>query len=236
MFDSEIIVRLSLSLAIGLIIGIERQWHHKNAGLKTNTLVAVGSTAFALIAQHGFGLNNNPSQIAAGVVTGIGFLGAGVIMRRGGSIQGINTAATLWATTGMGLAVGAGYYALALALLVTVLIIQLPFRLIAEFIDKRSGFISPTECYHLSVTATPEAAPDVRASWAEFTGRKGVLIINASDADGGDTDGAANIVLSSSFQLSEDRITEVATLPQRFRAIAGVSKADCQQTEIKENL
>src|ERR1700742_2768455 len=113
MFDSEIILRLSLSLVIGLIIGIERQWHHKNAGLKTNTLVAVGSTAFALIAQHGFGLNNNPSQIAAGVVTGIGFLGAGVIMRRGGSVQGINTAATLWATTGMGLAVGAGYYALA---------------------------------------------------------------------------------------------------------------------------
>src|SRR5215475_12567449 len=108
-----------------------------------------------MMSAAGFGPNNNPAQVAAGVVTGIGFIGGGVIMRRGGSIQGINTAATLWATASMGLAVGAGYYALAPVLLVTVLIIQLPCRWIARFIDKRSGFISPTECYHLSVTAAP---------------------------------------------------------------------------------
>ena len=231
MSEIEIILRLSLSLVFGLIIGIERQWHHKNAGLKTNTLVAVGSTAFAMISEHGFGPNSNPAQVAAGVVTGIGFLGAGVIMRRGGSIQGINTAATLWANASMGLALGAGYYALAPLLLITVLIIQVPLRWIAHFIDQRSGFISPTECYHLSVTVAPDAAENVRALWAEFAARKGVLIINTSDADGED----ANVILAASFRLSEDRLPEVATLPQRFRAIAGVSKADCQQTEIKES-
>src|SRR5438105_7855635 len=126
MTDTELAARLLISLFFGALIGIERQWHHKNAGLKTNTLVAVGSTAFALISEHGFGPNSNPTQIAAGVVTGIGFLGAGVIMRRGGSVQGINTAATLWATASMGLAIGVGFYRLALLLLVTVLIIQLP--------------------------------------------------------------------------------------------------------------
>lgn len=229
MFDGEIILRLSLSLVFGLIIGIERQWHHKNAGLKTNTLVAVGSTAFALISEHGFGPNSNPAQVAAGVVTGIGFLGAGVIMRRGGSIQGINTAATLWATGSMGLAVGAGYYALAPAVLVAVLIIQVPFRLIARFIDKRSGFISPTECYHLSVTAAPDAAAGVRKLWSDFATRQGVAVIDSSDADGD-----ADIILTASFRLSEDLLTEAATLPQRFRAIAGVSQAECRKTEIQE--
>jgi len=81
------------------------------------------------------------------------------------------------------------------------------------------------------VTAAPDAAENVRALWTEFAARKGVLIINTSDADGED----ANVILTASFRLSEDRLPEVATLPQRFRAIAGVSKADCQQTEIKES-
>src|SRR5689334_1502659 len=231
MTADEIILRLALSLIFGLIIGIERQWHHKNAGLKTNTLVAVGSTAFALISLHGFGPNSNPAQVAAGVVTGIGFLGAGVIMRRGGSVQGINTAATLWATASMGLAVGAGYYALAPLLLVTVLIIQLPLRWVAQFIDKRSGFISPTECYHLTVTADRVAVAGARALWAEFAADKGVLVINASDEDAAD----GTIILAASFRLSEDRLPEAAALPQRFRAITGVTRAECRQTEIKES-
>src|SRR5437879_944932 len=98
MTDTELAARLLISLFFGALIGIERQWHHKNAGLKTNTLVAVGATAFALVSQHGFGPNSNPAQVAAGVVTGIGFIGGGVIMRRSGNVQGINTAATLWTT------------------------------------------------------------------------------------------------------------------------------------------
>jgi putative Mg2+ transporter-C (MgtC) family protein len=231
MTANEIILRLALSLIFGLIIGIERQWHHKNAGLKTNTLVAVGSTAFALVSQHGFGPNSNPAQIAAGVVTGIGFLGAGVIMRRSGSVQGINTAATLWATASLGLAIGAGYYALAPLLVVTILIIQLPLRLVAQFIDKRSGFISPTECYHLIVTADSMAIASARAVWAEFAARKGVLVISASDED----DANGKIILAASFRVSEDQLPEVSALPQRFRAIAGVTRAECRQTEITES-
>ena len=95
MNDAELILRILISFLFGALVGIERQWHHKNAGLKTNTLVAIGAAAFALVSQHGFGPNSNPTQVAAGVVTGIGFIGAGVIMRRGGSVQGINSAATL---------------------------------------------------------------------------------------------------------------------------------------------
>src|SRR5437870_2972664 len=142
MSDIELGVRLALSLLFGTVVGIERQWHHKNAGIKTNTLVAVGSTSFALVSQHGFGPNSNPAQIAAGVVTGIGFIGAGVIMRRGGSVQGINSAATLWAAGSMGLAIGAGYYQLAPALLVTIVIILVALRPLSSAINKRWSWIS----------------------------------------------------------------------------------------------
>src|SRR5690349_12008397 len=112
--ELEMALRILMSLVFGCIIGIERQWHHKNAGLKTNTLVAIGATTYALVSAHGFGPNNNPAQVAAGVVAGIGFIGGGVIMRRGGNVQGINTAATLWAAASMGIAIGIGFYFLGL--------------------------------------------------------------------------------------------------------------------------
>src|SRR5215831_13021146 len=104
---TEIFLRLLFSFICGTIVGLERQWRHKNAGLKTNTLVAVGATTFTIVAELGFGGAYLP-QVAAGVVTGIGFIGGGVIMKRGASVQGINSAATLWATASIGLAIGRG--------------------------------------------------------------------------------------------------------------------------------
>ena len=76
MTNMEFATRLVSSTLFGTLIGIERQWHHKNAGIKTNTLVAVGSTAFGLISELGFGPTTNPVQVASGVVSGIGFIGA----------------------------------------------------------------------------------------------------------------------------------------------------------------
>src|SRR3989442_14955643 len=102
MTDTELVGRLLLSLLFGALVGIERQWHHKTAGLKTNTLVAVGAASFALVSAHGFGPNTNAAQIAAGGVTGIGFIGGGVISRRGGRVQGINSAATPGSTPSIG--------------------------------------------------------------------------------------------------------------------------------------
>ncbi|MGH9762653.1 MAG: MgtC/SapB family protein, partial [Blastocatellia bacterium] len=145
--DMELALRLLISMLFGVLIGIERQWHHKNAGLKTNTLVAVGATAFAMMSAAGFGPNNNPAQVAAGVVTGIGFIGGGVIMRRGSSVQGINTAATLWATASMGLAIGIGYYKLGCFILVAVLSSQFFLRWGARIIDNRSGMVLPSVLY-----------------------------------------------------------------------------------------
>jgi putative Mg2+ transporter-C (MgtC) family protein len=218
MTDLELLARVLLSLVFGLIVGVERQWHHKNAGIKTNTLVAVGSTAFALISARGFGPTNNPAAVAAGVVTGIGFIGAGVILRRGGSIQGINSAATLWATASMGLAIGQGYYKLASVILVAVLIIQLPLRWITNFIDKRSGLVSPLVIYHLSIAFAPSAGDAIRSAWSSFALRRGVSVISYSETQSGETE----FLIEASFALSDLHSGEMTDLGHNLASLPGV--------------
>ena len=105
------IYRAALAVLLGGFIGWERQWHGREAGIRTYGAVGLGACVFALISTHVEG-GNNPHVIAAGVVTGVGFLGAGVILREQGKINGLTTAATLWATASMGLAVGYGMYLL----------------------------------------------------------------------------------------------------------------------------
>ena len=104
----ETIFRLGLALALGSAIGFERQWNQKMAGLRTNALVALGSCGFVvfstLIGQ------GDPTRMAAQVISGIGFLGAGIILREGISVHGINTAATLWCSAMVGTFAGAGFW------------------------------------------------------------------------------------------------------------------------------
>jgi putative Mg2+ transporter-C (MgtC) family protein len=221
MTDLELLARVLLSLVFGLIIGVERQWHHKNAGIKTNTLVAVGSTAFALISERGFGATNNPAAVAAGVVTGIGFIGAGVILRRGGSVQGINSAATLWATASMGLAIGQGFYKLAPIILGAVLMIQLPLRWITSFIDKRSGLVSPLVIYHLSISFAPSAGDAIRSAWSSFASRRGVSVMSYSETQSGES----QALIEASFGLSDQRSREMTDLGHNLASLPGVTRA-----------
>jgi len=115
--DKEIIIRLSLSLIMGGFIGLERQLHRRAAGLRTHILVCIGSCLIMLTSMYVFDIYKgisalDPSRIASGVITGIGFLGAGAIMRereREG-IKGLTTAASLWVVAGIGLATGCGFY------------------------------------------------------------------------------------------------------------------------------
>lgn len=103
--------RTIFAVALGGFIGWERQWHGHEAGIRTYGAVSLGACVFALISTHVVG-GNNPHVISAGVVTGIGFLGAGVILRENGQINGLTTAATLWSTGSVGLAAGYGMYLL----------------------------------------------------------------------------------------------------------------------------
>src|SRR5579862_8464184 len=98
---------LATAAALGTAIGAERQWRHRTAGLKTNALVAVGAASFVITASA-FGAADSQARIAAQIVSGIGFLGAGVILREGVNIRGLNTAATLWCSAMVGTFAGAG--------------------------------------------------------------------------------------------------------------------------------
>jgi len=110
-FFTEDLYKLLFSFIIGAIIGAEREYRSKSAGLRTMILIAVGSTVFTLISIR---LSGDAGRIAANIVTGIGFIGAGIIFRENNRVVGITTAAIVWVTAGLGMAIGAGYYIIAL--------------------------------------------------------------------------------------------------------------------------
>lgn len=117
-----IALRLVLAVIAGSIIGLERELHNHPAGFRTHVLVCIGSTLFTLVSVSSFG--GDPSRVAAQIVSGIGFLGAGTILREGATIRGLTTAASLWSVAGVGMAIGTGYYwgaTLTTALMVIVL-------------------------------------------------------------------------------------------------------------------
>ncbi|HZY35433.1 MAG TPA: MgtC/SapB family protein [Mucilaginibacter sp.] len=101
-------VRLAVSLTLGAVIGVERQWRQKSAGLRTNTLVSLGATAYVLLSIHIGG--DATGRVASYIISGIGFLGAGVIMKDGVNVQGLNTAATIWCSAAVGSLVGFGLF------------------------------------------------------------------------------------------------------------------------------
>lgn len=109
----DIALRLLLATVLGGLVGLERELHGRPAGFRTNTLVCLGSTLVMLVSAYAFantpGWSYDPGRMAAQVVSGIGFLGAGSIMREGPSIKGLTTAASLWVVAGIGLAVGSGF-------------------------------------------------------------------------------------------------------------------------------
>ncbi|SRR5579885_104531 len=115
--DFEKIIRLLVALALGAVIGLERQLKKRPAGLRTHMLVSLGSAIFTVT---GLSLEPNTSRIAEAIVTGIGFLGAGAIIAQGGRLRGITSAATLWVVAGLGLVVGVGEYLV--AIIITVLV------------------------------------------------------------------------------------------------------------------
>jgi putative Mg2+ transporter-C (MgtC) family protein len=110
--DLELLGRLLLAAVLGGAIGAERELNDQPAGLRTHMLLTTGACLFTLISAYGFGRGTDPSRIAAQIVTGIGFLGGGAIVRDGLTVKGVTTAASIWATASVGVAIGAGSYVL----------------------------------------------------------------------------------------------------------------------------
>jgi putative Mg2+ transporter-C (MgtC) family protein len=136
----ESLLRLALAAVLGGLIGVERELREREAGLRTHLLVSLGSAAFTIVGAYGFHdfiasgdtvVRTDPTRIAAQIVTGIGFLGAGAIIRQGLSVRGLTTAATLWVVASVGMAAGAGYYSAAVITTGVVLVALWPLRILA---------------------------------------------------------------------------------------------------------
>ena len=130
--EIEMVLRVLLAAALGAAIGYQRERAAKPAGLRTHILICLGAALFTVASIYGFGPAGDPARVAAGVVVGVGFLGAGVIMHReGGIVEGLTTAATMWVVAGIGLAAGAGLYvasAAATAIILGILYLPHPIR------------------------------------------------------------------------------------------------------------
>ena len=133
--DPESIIRIVLAAALGALIGFEREVSHRPAGLRTHMLVSLGAAMFATIS---IGFGSDPARIAAGTVTGIGFLGAGSIIALRGHVQGITTAATLWVVASIGLGVGVGEYVLSIVGAIIVFAILQIKRVEEKFSPKKN--------------------------------------------------------------------------------------------------
>ena len=119
----DMMVRLIVATALGALVGYERERMGKPAGLRTHGMVALGATLFTLVSVYGFAAGYDPARVAAQIVTGIGFIGAGAILHVRRSVQGLTTAASLWVTAAIGLAVGVGMLAMSAATAVLVFLL-----------------------------------------------------------------------------------------------------------------
>ena len=152
--EIEMLIRFLMAALWGGIVGLEREYHGKSAGFRTMIMISIGACFFTIMSKE-IGAPNNPDRIASNIITGIGFLGAGVIFRGGENrVSGITTAATIWAVAAIGMGIGAGYYlaAAAASLLIIFVLAILPLA------EKQVDIFSQTKIYVLQRSFVHDAA------------------------------------------------------------------------------
>lgn len=131
--EREDLISIGISMLCGSIMGFEREYNNKSAGFRTIILICLGSTIFTIVSKYGAGSDD---RIAANIITGIGFIGAGVIFKDKLSVLGLTTAAVIWTAAGIGMAVGVGYHAFALVLTLCTIIVLSLFGNIEHIVDR----------------------------------------------------------------------------------------------------
>jgi putative Mg2+ transporter-C (MgtC) family protein len=135
----DVFLRLALAAGLGGAIGLEREYRQKPAGIRTNMLIGLGSALFAILSVEVGAAAGSPDRIAAQVVTGIGFLGAGAILRSGHTVIGLTTAATIWVNAAIGMASGLGLYTVAAGGATLTLVVLALLPLMERMFDERGG-------------------------------------------------------------------------------------------------
>jgi putative Mg2+ transporter-C (MgtC) family protein len=157
---------LLLAVLLGSFIGVERQWRQRTAGLRTHTLVSLAAASFVDLAATVPATPIGTTQVIAYVVSGVGFLGAGTIMKEGVNIRGLNTAATLWCSAAVGASAGSGEVVAAVSTCALVIFVNLFLRRIVHSLDRRGAVVLVPEretCFTLRIISSARAEAHVRA-------------------------------------------------------------------------
>jgi putative Mg2+ transporter-C (MgtC) family protein len=218
-------INLAVALGLSAVIGFERQWRNRLAGLRTNTLVALGAATFVIFAALTPG-EASPTRVAAQVVSGIGFLGAGLIFREGLSVRGLNTAATLWCSAAIGVLAGAGYLLYATVATGFVVFVNLLLRPIVSFINRQSLMSTEVEIgYLLSVTCRSQDEAHVRALLLQGLAGCGLALRRL---DSNNLEGAAHVAVTAFVSASHRVDAEVEKIVGRLSLEQTVSAARWQ--------
>lgn len=178
------VLRMGIALLLGAIIGLERQFSRQMAGLRTNALVALGSCLFCLITFQSPG-EGDAFRIAAAVVTGIGFLGGGVIVRDGFTIKGLTTAATMWCTSAIGVAVAIGYVLEAIIATGMIILVNVVMRPLSQWIRAMRADSAPQQYqYHLIVACEQALAHQVRVAVGQIAESSRLLLRTVDEMPG----------------------------------------------------
>ena len=216
-------LRIVLAVGLGAVIGIERQYRQRGAGLRTNALVAMGAAAFVTLSSLLLG-EQSPTRIAAQVVSGIGFLGAGVILREGLNVRGLNTAATLWCSAAVGTLAGAGFLGAAIITATVVVGANVLLRPIGRLINQQSLEAAELELtYRLEVTCLETEEHPIRTLLLQAVAREALMLKALRSEDLAETH-AVRVQAEVATTGRQDRLIEETTsrlsLERGVRAIS----------------
>lgn len=218
--------RLLLALFLGALIGMERQWRQRAAGLRTNTLVCFGAAAFVDL---GSTVSPGAVQIIAYVVSGVGFLGAGAIMKDGASVRGLNTAATLWCSAAVGACAGAGQLLDAVFVTALLIGINIVLRPLSRFIDQRSlAALDTHTLYRLRLVCDTEHQTDAefQLTRAVASGSLKLRTLRAEPVE--DTE---NSIVQAVLESTTRDPTVLNALTEELRAFPWTDSVDWTETE-----
>jgi putative Mg2+ transporter-C (MgtC) family protein len=224
---SDFILRMGTALLLGGAIGFERQWRQKSAGLRTNTLVSLGAAAYILLSVYINGADGGDAgRIAAQIVTGIGFLGAGVIMKDGLTIQGLNTAATIWCSAAVGSLAGIGMFPQALIVTIAIISTHLIMRPISDKLSKINSYKKgkrEESFYLLTILCKEPIESQVRSFLVQYLDSSDKYLLRSISRKRAEN--AGNIIVEIKFSTVGRQENMLESLIQKLTVEMGVEQA-----------
>lgn len=237
MSDLVVFFNVLIACALGGLVGLERQWRQRLAGLRTNSLVATGSALFVIVSER-IDLVGDHGRIAAQVVSGIGFLGAGVIMRDGLNVRGLNTAATLWCSAAVGVLAGFGQIQFAVFGALLVVATNTFLRPVAVKLNKTSKKHGGNPChYRIHMECDADVETDVRAQILQIVNvQPGITVKSLSSKDSPYTEQVVSIVADTKTLERNDLMIEtLITAIRKVNKVLSVSW-ELRRSDIDQDL